>query len=275
MCSELSGDSCLETVYYCSREESEDLVHPQSHFCSLIIYDWAADSMISNRLWDRDPIATVSCAGILGGSAEIGFPMGGYDPQSAGADSVPAQLLDPLGVDSILCEKGLVASIGLKFGLFADWDPFVTGMDAFIVPAENQCLAWDVEGAHIAIGNWPITYDDQFEYSTSGISPPALGDLDNDGIADVLSSTLRGENGLIVGMDYEGYTLDDFPFTLPEGVEVSSGFSIADIDRDRKVEIVFGTDDGLLHCWELGACSEGYAPWPQHRHDAGRSGVLE
>ncbi len=68
---------------------------------------------------------------------------------------------------------------------------------------------------------------------------------------------------------------DDFPFTLPEGVEVSSGFSIADIDRDGKVEIVFGTGDGLLHCWKLGLCSIGYAPWPQHRHDAGRSGVLE
>ena len=63
--------------------------------------------------------------------------------------------------------------------------------------------------------------------------------------------------------------------TLPDNVTSYCGFSIADLDRDGKVEIVFGTDDGLLHCWELGSCTTGYAPWPQFQHDCGRSGALE
>jgi len=49
----------------------------------------------------------------------------------------------------------------------------------------------------------------------------------------------------------------------------------ADIDRDDTLELVFGTSDGYFHCWELGSCSRGYAPWPQFQHDEGRTGVLE
>lgn len=31
------------------------------------------------------------------------------------------------------------------------------------------------------------------------------------------------------------------------------------LDRDNKIEIVFGSSDGLLHCRELGSCTTGYA----------------
>jgi len=63
--------------------------------------------------------------------------------------------------------------------------------------------------------------------------------------------------------------------TLPDNVTFYGGFSIADIDRDGFVEMVFGTSDGYLHCWELGSCTTGYTPWPQFQHDCGRSGALE
>ena len=272
LCSDINDDEYGETIYYCRFEGTSP---GQDPYHAITVYDWYADSILSERVWEESGQYTVPCAGILGGTAEIGFPMGGYDPQSAKEDSVPAQLLDPLGVDSILCEKGLVASSGVIFGLFADWRELVPGLDAFIVPAENQCLAWTDDG--LLIDNWALYYDDQYEYSITGISPPALGNLDGIDFADILSSTRQDDNGLIIGMDRLGAMLEDldFPFLLPEAVEVSSGFSIADIDRDGKVEIVFGTDDCLLHCWELGTCTTGYAPWPQHRHDAGRSGVLE
>jgi hypothetical protein len=158
--------------------------------------------------------------------------------------------------------------------MFADWDQLVEGLDAFVIPAENQCLAWDDEG--YPLPDWPVDYSGGV-FDPNVVRPPALGDLDGDGWADVLSSTREDANGLIMGMDREGDLLlnPNFPFVLPEEVDVSSGFAVADIDRDEKVEIVFGTSEGLLHVWELGACDPGYAPWPQHRHDAGRTGVLE
>jgi hypothetical protein len=87
----------------------------------------------------------------------------------------------------------------------------------------------------------------------------------------LLSATaLAGQASQTTG-DY----LTGFPIILPQEVSALGGFAIADIDRDGSVEVVFGTSDGLLHCWELGSCSTGYAPWPQFQHDQGRTGVLE
>ena len=60
-----------------------------------------------------------------------------------------------------------------------------------------------------------------------------------------------------------------------EEVSALCGFSIADIDRDDCIEVLFGTSDGLLHCWELGEYTTGYAPWVQFQHVHGRTGVLE
>jgi len=75
--------------------------------------------------------------------------------------------------------------------------------------------------------------------------------------------------GLLVSSSLECFE------TLPDNVTSFGGFSIADIDRDGFVEMVFGTSDGYLHCWELGSCTTGYTPWPQFQHDCGRSGALE
>ncbi len=126
------------------------------------------------------------------------------------------------------------------------------------------------------LSGWPT---DGYSGSVYGslISPTALGDLDGLDDSDVLFSTkLSGVYSLLAyGSDGEALSNLDFPITLPNGVSALGGFSIADIDRDGNIEIVFGTSDGLLHCWELGDCSTGYAPWVQFQHDHGRTGVLE
>ena len=95
--------------------------------------------------------------------------------------------------------------------------------------------------------------------------------------SDVLFSTKLSGVYNLLAYDLDGFPLGslDFPIALPDGVAALGGFSIADIDRDGNVEIVFGTSDGLLHCWEFGTCSIGYAPWVQFQHDHGRTGVLE
>ncbi len=81
----------------------------------------------------------------------------------------------------------------------------------------------------------------------------------------------------MLGIDSCGDPLSyvGFSYIHPDGITSFGGFSIADIDRDDTIEIVFGTSDGKLHCWELGTCATGYAPWAQFQHDVGRTGVLE
>ena len=135
---------------------------------------------------------------------------------------------------------------------------------------EMECMAWDEDG--LAANGWPTDEYSGAVYS-SAISPTSLGKLNNTTYADVLFSTA----GIVYAFNSSGDPLNtlDFPVTLPEGVNAPGGFAIGDIDRDGKVEIVFGTTDGYLHCWELGTCSTGYAPWTQFKHDNRRSGVFE
>ena len=134
-------------------------------------------------------------------------------------------------------------------------------------------MAWNVLGQ--SISGFPTA---DFSSDTNApISPTALGNLDNAFFDDVLFATVLNDNWTLIGLDSDGLELSSvgFPYILPESVSASGGFAIGDIDRDGKVEIVFGTNDGLLHCWELGLCVTGYAPWPQFQHNSGRSGALE
>ena len=124
------------------------------------------------------------------------------------------------------------------------------------------------------------TTNSEFEGASIGspTGPTALGDLNGDGEADVLFGTMLSEDWNLLGLGSDGEYLEsglDFPYILPEEVTADGGIAIGDIDRDGTVEILFGTNDGFLHCWQLETCSTGYVPWPQFQHDAGRSGVLE
>lgn len=263
-CADLNGDGYCEAVYECFHSGTT----PQDpKFDALEVYDWTADSTLSSRVAETDSPNTAYCAGVLDGGAAIGHPLHAYDPLSGS----PAQLVDPLSSTTPTdCEPGAVAAAHAVYGVFADWNALITGLDAFIVPAENQCLAWNALG--YLLSGWEAQFS-----GSSGVTSPALGDLDGDGWADVVSSTSDSGSGVIVSYDWEAEQMIslDYPFWLPDGVCVTSGFSIADIDGDEVPEILFGTSDGLLHCWSTGECDSGYAPWPQGRGSASRAGVLE
>jgi len=270
-CADLNDDGYCETVYYCSHSGVSGFP-PSPSFCSLLVRDWVAASNTSERTVEAaGPGPVALCAGLLAGDAVIGFPLGSYGCGS----SDPAQLLDPLGGSTppTACDQGDTDASCVRWGVFADWDPFVEGPDAFIIPAENQCLAWNSGGG--ALDDWSIDFEDG-PYEAIGVTSPALADLDEDGSPEILLSTFNAESGSILCLSSLAASPLGlgFPYTLPSGVFVTSGFSVADIDEDEAPEIVFGTSDGLLHCWQVGECSEGYAPWVQDRHDAGRTGVL-
>ena len=268
ICSDLTGDSYEDVAYCISSLTMGSNPAPRT----LVVYDWECDSIPYTETWDVFPYTSYLAAGELAGTKMVGYSFGSYVSESS---DNPALLVEPDGItQEFLCDTGSVDVGNLKCGVFADWDPLVSGADAFVLPSEVQCLAWDNEGEMLL--DWPT---DAYIGSrlNSSISPTALGDLDNSGFADILFSTKLSGVYSLLAYDLDGEALDnlDFPIALPDGVAALGGFSIADIDRDGNVEIVFGTTDGLLHCWEFGTCSTGYAPWVQFQHDHGRTGVLE
>jgi hypothetical protein len=203
----------------------------------VVVYDWAASAALFSKSWSTGTNSMHPAAGQLSGTSMIGYPLGSYDP----ASEVPAELIDSSSFTEQDCEEGTEEAAMLRYGVFADWAAG-SGADAFVLPSEMECMAWDLEGSMLT--GWPTG-----EYSgavfSSAISPTSLGKLNNTTYADVLFSTA----GVVYAYNSIGnqLTTPGFPFALPEGVSATGGFAIGDIDRDEKVEIVFGSSDGCLH----------------------------
>jgi hypothetical protein len=190
-----------------------------------------------------------------------------YDDPHDANDIHPAWLLDP---DDLTqheeCAVSVEPSYHVLCCIMADWFSPFGQVDCVLANAEDQRFGWDYTS--YPISGYPGTYSTSDNYRPPF---PALGILDGAGVADFL---VANRTGSVKAYDNEGYLLSSlgFPYILPH--QIPGGFVIADIDNDEYVEVVFGTLDNYLHVWELGECEEGYAPWPQCQHDAGRTGVL-
>ena len=271
--SNVSGSSYDDVCYY--NGGANAVTPPQEEKCSIEIYNWDSSTHVYTETWNEYGRGTVTLpSGELAGIGSVGYPQMTFDSGSATDD--PALIIEPdETIEEVSCSKmNVVSANNLSYGVFADWEPLITGLDTFVLPSERQLLAWDVDG--LSYGSFPISV---ISGTTTGKhnGPTALGNLDGSGDDDVLFVTdIDGKESILC---YTSGAAElsalDFPFTLPDGVDSKGGFAIGDLDRDGKVEIVFGTNDGLLHCWEFGTCTTGYLPWPQFQHDYGRSGTLE
>jgi hypothetical protein len=263
---DLNGNSYEDVVYCCGYVSSST---PPTGYNALVVYDWETGGAPYTKTRSDLGLKVTPAAGRLGSDDLVGWPYGTYDHRF----DPPAVLIEPDGTLEENCTQGDCDADRLEYAVFADWDEY-SGADAFVLPSEMQALAWDYLGD--AFDPWPTLVYQDAELGSS-ISPTALGNIDNAIYDDVLFSTELDGNCTILSYNYSAQLIGalDFPITLPDDVASFGGFSIADIDRDGMVELVFGTSDGFLHCWELGSCSTGYAPWTQFQHDDGRTGVLE
>ncbi|MCK5036227.1 MAG: hypothetical protein KAS73_10070 [Candidatus Sabulitectum sp.] len=272
VCSDLGGSQNYQDVAYLNGGFYEDIPNPPPRKSTIEVYNWSTSSSVYSNTWNEYVNSVHLAAGTLAGIESIGYPARYF---YSSADD-PAQIIEPgEAIEVVSCSNvDVLQTVQLIQGVFADWDSYVSGADTYVLPSERQCMGWDVDGEKL--DNFPTAFPAASMGSLN--SPASLGDLNGDGEADVLLSTeLSGDYNLLA-YDSDGYPLDNslsFPYTLPGDVSATGGFAIADIDRDGKVEIIFGASDGLLHCWELGTCATGYAPWTQYQHDAGRTGVRE
>ncbi|PIE52071.1 hypothetical protein CSA37_08430 [Candidatus Fermentibacteria bacterium] len=268
-CNDLDGDSFEDAV--CLNGFFDSSIPPNPEVNSVSAYSWNTEDMIYQHTWNEYLKSISLSAGLLAEEAAIGYPLGKFE-----GSGYPALLIEPENsVPEISCSgANVLTSNYLMYGVFADWSA-PTGADTYVLPSGRQCMAWNNSGE--PFGSFP-TSNFGGDTESSMVSPASLGNLDDIYSDDVLFSSVLDGDWTILAYNYDGLplgTASDFPFTLPEDVSAEGGFAVADLDRDGKVEIVFGTNDGLLHCWKLGSCSVGYAPWCQFQHDNGRSGVLE
>ncbi len=92
-------------------------------------------------------------------------------------------------------------------------------------------------------GNWIITYDVPFNYTSS----PVIADLNNDDVLDLIIGS--PQYGLL---GYDGKTGKMLPFfPLQTTAPVSAIPLVADIDNDGVIEIVAGSDNGVFYAYKI------------------------
>lgn len=272
-CADLGGSQNYQDVAYLNGGLDDDSSPPPPMKSTIEVYNWSTSSSVYSKTWNEFVNPVVLSAGSLNGIESIGYPGKTYSDTT----DVPALLIEPgESIEEIACDdEDMLPATKLICGVIVDWDPFETGTDTYVMPSERQCMAWDASGFEFAV--FPTQ---EFSGASHGktVSPVALGNLDGSGNAEILFSTQLSGSNSVLAYRSDGSPLgssEGWPFKFPDCVAAYGGFAVADLDRDGFVEVVFGTDDGLLHCWEFGSCSTGYAPWPMYQHDYERSGALE
>ena len=123
--------------------------------------------------------------------------------------------------------------------------------------AQHQIMAWDPANGAV-LDAFPRLMDDmQF------IASPALGDVDGDGLPDVV----QGSGAYLVrAYRADGSTPAGFP-KLTHGWHISSP-ALGDVDGDGLVEVVASTREGNLFVWDTpGVASAAALPWARYGRD--------
>ncbi|HRQ40147.1 MAG TPA: VCBS repeat-containing protein [Chloroflexota bacterium] len=114
-------------------------------------------------------------------------------------------------------------------------------------------------------------------------SEPVIGDVTGDGRPDILFGTYSPDGSAnaqarLHGLNASGQPLPGFPLSLGhEGQSDKQGLraapTLADLDGDCLVEIIAGSQAGVLYVWDSPAAYyPSLLPWPTARHDFQRTG---
>jgi len=190
--------------------------------------------------------------GRLGGpprSFAMDFPSG-FPNVPATAGSADAPFIPALGSGAFgdLDGDGLPEYVAPTIGLRKFFDTAAAGRQVF---SDHQVTAWNVLDGKV-LPAFPALMDDmQF------ISPPAIADMDGDGVAEVV----QGSGAYLVrAYRADGSTPPGFP-KFTHGWVISSP-TAGDVDGDGLIELIASTREGRLFVWNTEApATEEAIPW--------------
>ena len=104
------------------------------------------------------------------------------------------------------------------------------------------------------------------------MASPVVGDIDSDGVLDVVVGDRQGRLHVLSGAD--GTPKAGFPWTL--GDEITAAPTLCDLDGDGTMDLVVPCTQGghgVVYVLATGApWTPARAPWPRFRHDNANTG---
>jgi M6 family metalloprotease-like protein len=132
-----------------------------------------------------------------------------------------------------------------------------------VLAAGSRIYAFDKNGS--LLNNFPVETGDSLGIQSS----LSLGDINDDGVADILLGSLSKK---IHAFSYRGEKLAGFPLSC--GGKAYATPCIVNLDDDAYAEIVAAADNSGLYAWELPSpYNAGNIPWPFLRRDVRHNAV--
>ncbi len=127
--------------------------------------------------------------------------------------------------------------------LAADLDPR-PGLEVAVASVGGFITIVDAEGLHVGASPY------SFGHLVLNEVTLAAGDLDGDGLDEIVTSTTN--RGWVAALNADGTSLPGWPVTVPSWTEGTAGIVLGDLDRaaDRRPEVVAVGSTGEVHAWD-------------------------
>lgn len=119
----------------------------------------------------------------------------------------------------------------------------------------GKTFAWHADGTEVLDGDANASTNGVFQVRSGEIynrSTISLYDLDKDGGREMIYGTnwRNGTDNMVYALKYDGTEAPGWPKNLGPNGYNSSTVTIADLDRDGTVELIFPCDNDTLYIWE-------------------------